>query len=275
VVVRSLVSPDGSPLKSSAAMRAQSSFRHISLSPTAAGATPGLVGAAACSAGSGATGLAARSPRPLSGAAATLTPHAGALPAPVVDWALPSTERQPLSHTGALALFSMDMLQEVSRIRAETGIPVELRIGIHRGQAVGGVLGNSRPRYFLFGTDTVVANQMEATCIPGQIQVSAPAAVALHAEGFCLEPFQRVPTMAASLAQQPTAPSGGSAGSSSHGLPHAPSGAGAAAAAVHASGGTGSMETFLLRAYITPDGAAELLVMPPQPDSAGASRADA
>jgi len=166
-----------------------------------------------------------------------------------VDWLQPPAERQALSHTGALALFAMDMLQEVSRIRAQTGIAVELRIGLHRGRAVGGVLGKSRPRYFLFGSDTVVANQLESTSIPGQIQVSAPAAAALHGEGFRLEPFQCVPV----------APSGSGSSSSCGG------GGG---------GGGGSMETFLLRAFVTPDGAAELLVLPPlapSPERAGAA----
>jgi hypothetical protein len=52
--------------------------------------------------------------------------------------------------------------------------------------------------------------------VAGAVIDAAPAAIAaasraLHAEGFCLEPFQRVPTMAASVAQQPTAHGGGRA----------------------------------------------------------------
>ena len=273
VVVRSLLAPDGSPLQPlSTSMFTRGFFSHFSsslpLSPSDAaargGAAPAVNAVAAASISSRAirpslcrtesrTGsvLRCESTYPSAGgmAAPAAVPVAPPDPAqqpqppsqqPPADWLLPPPERQALSHTGALALFAMDMLQEVSRIRAQTGIPVELRIGLHRGRAVGGVLGKTRPRYFLFGADTVIAEHMEATCVPGQIQVSAPAAAALHGEGFSLEPFQRVPVAASSLAPPLSVASNAAL-----------------------SGVGGSMETFLLRAYVTPDGAAELLVLPP------------
>jgi class 3 adenylate cyclase len=100
------------------------------------------------------------------------------------------TPHVPLSHAGAVALFAMDMQREMARIRSETGIDVELRIGIHTGRVVGGIIGKSRPRYFVWGSDAVLANLLESTGIGGQIQVSDATASRLIKEGFELEQHQ-------------------------------------------------------------------------------------
>jgi class 3 adenylate cyclase len=107
---------------------------------------------------------------------------------------LPREKLQPLSHVGAVALFALDMLAEVERVRAiyasSTGEPLEVRIGIHTGNACGGVLGNSRPRYFVWGDATVVAHRLESSGVAGGIQVSEATARRLHSEGFTLRPHQ-------------------------------------------------------------------------------------
>lgn len=47
-----------------------------------------------------------------------------------------------------------------------------MRIGIHTGSVVGGILGSSRPRYFIWGEDTVIGNAMESNSVPGQVTMS-------------------------------------------------------------------------------------------------------
>jgi len=151
--------------------------------------------------------------------------------------------RRPLSHCGAVALFAMDMLQEISRIRLETGVAVELRIGLHSGKVVGGIIGKSRPRYFLWGQDTVVANLMESSGIAGQIQVSEATAAQLRPEGFMLDRHQAVPL--GSVATHPPSPAhaGAPAGESSH---------------------AATMQTYLLRGYEAPDGSIISVPEPPR-----------
>lgn len=59
-----------------------------------------------------------------------------------------------------------------------------MRIGIHTGKVVGGVVGIKRPRYLIWGNQTVVANKMESRGIPGKIQISEPTYTRL---GKCQE----------------------------------------------------------------------------------------
>jgi hypothetical protein len=113
----------------------------------------------------------------------------GGLPPPLPP---PPLKMQPLSSTGATVAFALDMLVETRRIREETGLPVHIRIGIHIGKVIGGVIGTTRPRYLIWGEDTLIGNKMESSGIVGGIQVSEIAALRLQQEGFEFVPHQVV-----------------------------------------------------------------------------------
>ena len=49
---------------------------------------------------------------------------------------------------------------------------LNLRVGIHSGEVIAGVIRSYRPRFQLFGDTMNVASRMESTCINGKIQVS-------------------------------------------------------------------------------------------------------
>jgi class 3 adenylate cyclase len=66
------------------------------------------------------------------------------------------------------------------------GEPWEVRIGIHRGPVVAGVIGTSKFVYDLWGDTVNVASRLEMTAPPGRIQVSEAVATGLG-ESFELE----------------------------------------------------------------------------------------
>lgn len=47
-----------------------------------------------------------------------------------------------------------------------------MRIGLHFGSCVGGVIGSGRLRYDLWGVDVLTGNLMESNGLPGRICIS-------------------------------------------------------------------------------------------------------
>ncbi len=76
-------------------------------------------------------------------------------------------------HHQAIAAMALDMLAAIQQIRKEDGHPFELRIGIHNGDVVAGVIGHSKFAYDLWGDTVNLASRLEASATPGRIHVSA------------------------------------------------------------------------------------------------------
>ncbi len=89
----------------------------------------------------------------------------------------------PLPHAdaaGAAAETALDMLAVVERLRGIGAVPFSLRIGVHIGPVVGGMIGRSRFLYDLWGDTVNVASRLESSGEAGKIQISAEMAEALN-----------------------------------------------------------------------------------------------
>ncbi|XP_034296183.1 guanylate cyclase 2G-like [Pantherophis guttatus] len=88
-------------------------------------------------------------------------------------------------HVEEIATMSLHFLSAIIsfKIRHLPNEKLRVRIGIHTGPVVAGVVGITRPRYCLFGDSVNTASRMESTSLPLQIHVSNTTANALQRIG--------------------------------------------------------------------------------------------
>ncbi|RQM25593.1 hypothetical protein B5M09_001368 [Aphanomyces astaci] len=112
----------------------------------------------------------------------------------------------PRLHIRNLIRMATDMQREVAKVMdPNSGEPLQMRIGIHIGSIIAGVIGTSTLRYDMWGPDVLTANEMETSGVPGRILWS--------------QHKHNLPSTTNSTPQQRNKPQGG--GNASHGAkPH-------------------------------------------------------
>ena len=98
---------------------------------------------------------------------------AGGLPAPMAD------------HAVRVVDLGLAMLNAVRRDVASHHL--DLRVGVHSGPAVGGVIGHRKFAFDLWGDTVNIASRLESHGVAGRVQVSADTA-RLIASRFATEP---------------------------------------------------------------------------------------
>jgi class 3 adenylate cyclase len=78
-------------------------------------------------------------------------------------------------HAERCANAALEMLMHMPILRRFAGADISMRIGIHTGPVIAGVVGMKDPRYHLFGDSVPYANAMESHGVPGAIHISEPS----------------------------------------------------------------------------------------------------
>ena len=76
------------------------------------------------------------------------------------------------NHARVMAKLALTLQKEIRKYFLLEEMPLELRIGIHSGPIVAGVLGLKKLAYDLWGETVNIASRMESQGLPGRIQVS-------------------------------------------------------------------------------------------------------
>ncbi|CAG9312035.1 unnamed protein product [Blepharisma stoltei] len=93
------------------------------------------------------------------------------------------TERNLYEECENMLNMAFDMVKAIKDINEKNMTKLNMRIGMHTGDLVGGITGNDIVRYDIYGPDVDVANKMESNGMPGKVNVSEVTKKLLE-EGF-------------------------------------------------------------------------------------------
>jgi len=82
---------------------------------------------------------------------------------------------------------ALDMIEEMRRYRTDAGVEMQIRVGLHIGPGIGGVIGLKKFIYDVWGDTVNTASRMESHGLPGCVQVTS-ATAALLADRYLFEP---------------------------------------------------------------------------------------
>ena len=88
----------------------------------------------------------------------------------------------------------LEMINIIAEERNKTKNPalrnLDMRIGIHTGKIVGGIIGTKVVRYDIFGQDVLIANKMESNGLAGAVCISEQTHKLIHKNNFVVDTFQ-------------------------------------------------------------------------------------
>ncbi|XP_033224247.1 adenylate cyclase type 2 [Belonocnema kinseyi] len=97
-------------------------------------------------------------------------------------------------HAKSCVDLGLDMIKIIKGVRArvkrESGVDVNMRIGVHSGKIISGILGANKWQYDVWSRDVVIANKMEQTGKPGKVHVTQQTLDLLDASQYDCVPVE-------------------------------------------------------------------------------------
>ena len=76
------------------------------------------------------------------------------------------------NHASNIVDMGLDIVAELKRYKQEKGFDIDMRVGIHTGTVLSGVIGTKRFKYDVWSEDVTLAGQVERCGIPGQVVIT-------------------------------------------------------------------------------------------------------
>ncbi|XP_044250922.1 adenylyl cyclase X E-like isoform X1 [Drosophila takahashii] len=89
-------------------------------------------------------------------------------------------------HAKCAVSLGISMIANIQEVRTERELDIDMRIGVHSGSLIAGVIGEAKLQFDIWGSDVEIANRLESTGRPGYVHVSGRTLSNLNVSNYVI-----------------------------------------------------------------------------------------